>query len=152
MQGVLLQLLRPKSLLTNLSHSTSMLSTKPVGSNLTIYPQSDFFSLPLLLPSDPFIICIMDYHDNLLIGLSASRMPISPKTQPHTILKITFKNQSPLAHFLIGSFIFLELSFRSCLYILRLILCLLLHLLLFSPSLRAVFSPCLQFPLLCKSF
>ena len=45
---------------------------------------------------------------------------------------------SSLAHFLIGSFIFLELSFRSCLYILRLILCLLPHLLLFSLNLRAV--------------
>ena len=50
---------------------------------------------------------------------------------------------SSLAHFLIGWFIFLELSCRSCLYFLRLILCLLLRLLLFSPNLRAVFSPCL---------
>ena len=49
---------------------------------------------------------------------------------------------SPLAHFLIGSFIFLELSCRSCLYISE-ILCQLLHLLLFSPILKAVFSPCL---------
>ena len=47
---------------------------------------------------------------------------------------------SSLAHFLIGSFIFLELSFRSCLYVLRLILCQLLHLLLFSPILKAVFT------------
>ena len=58
---------------------------------------------------------------------------------------------SSLVHFLIGSFIFLELSWRSCLYIFE-INPLLLHLLLFSPNLRAVFSPCLQFPLLCKSF
>ena len=49
---------------------------------------------------------------------------------------------SSLAHFLIGSFIFLELSCRTCLYM-RLILCLLLHLLLFSPILKAVFSSCL---------
>ena len=56
-----------------------------------------------------------------------------------------------LAHFLIGSFIFLELSCNSCLYIFE-ISCLLLHLLLFSPILKAVFSPCLQFPLLCRSF
>ena len=45
-----------------------------------------------------------------------------------------------LAHFLIGSFTFLELSFRSCLYIFE-ISPLMLHLLLFSPDLRAVFSP-----------
>ena len=36
---------------------------------------------------------------------------------------------SSLAHFLIGSFIFLELSCRSFLYILRLVVCQLLHLL-----------------------
>ena len=52
---------------------------------------------------------------------------------------------SSLAHFLIGLFIFLELSCRSCLYIFRLILCQLLCLLLFSPILKAVFSPCLYF-------
>ena len=44
---------------------------------------------------------------------------------------------SSLAQFLTGSFIFLELSFRSCLYIFE-INPLLLHLLLFSPNLRAV--------------
>ena len=50
---------------------------------------------------------------------------------------------SSLAQFLIGSFIFLELSCRSYLYIFEIILCQLLHLLLFSPVLKAVFSPCL---------
>ena len=50
---------------------------------------------------------------------------------------------SSLAHFLIVSFIFLELSCRSCLYIFEISVCLLLHLLLFSPILKAVFSPCL---------
>ena len=53
-----------------------------------------------------------------------------------------------LAHFLIGSFVFLELSCRSCLYIFE-INPLLFHLLLFCPNLKAVR---LQFPLLCKSF
>ena len=48
-----------------------------------------------------------------------------------------------LPHFLIGSFTFLELSWRSCLYIFEINLCLLLRLLLFSPNLRAVLSPCL---------
>ena len=50
---------------------------------------------------------------------------------------------SSLAHFLIGSFIFLELSCISCLCILRLAVCQLLHLLLFSPILKPVFPPCL---------
>ena len=45
-------------------------------------------------------------------------------------------------HFLIGLFVFLVLSCMSCLYW-KLILCQLLHLLLFYPILRAVFSPCL---------
>ena len=49
---------------------------------------------------------------------------------------------SSLAHLFIGSLIFLELSCRSCLYIFE-INPLLLRLLLFSPNLRAVFSPCL---------
>ena len=48
---------------------------------------------------------------------------------------------SSLAHFVIGSFIFLELSCISCLYIFE-INCLFFHL-LFSPILKAVFSPCL---------
>ena len=48
-----------------------------------------------------------------------------------------------LAHFLSGSFIFLELSGGVACIFLRLILCLFLYLLLFSPILKAVFSPCL---------
>ena len=47
---------------------------------------------------------------------------------------------SSLAHFLIGSFIFLELSCTSCLYIFE-ISCQLPHLLLFSSIPKAVFSP-----------
>ena len=49
---------------------------------------------------------------------------------------------SSLAHFLIGSFIFLELSCKGFLYIFE-ISCQLLHLLLLSPIQKAVFSPCL---------
>ena len=49
---------------------------------------------------------------------------------------------SSLAHFSIGLFIFLILSCMSCFYIFE-IRCQLLHLLLFSPILKAVFSPCL---------
>ena len=45
-----------------------------------------------------------------------------------------------LAHFMIGSFIFLEVSFRGCLCIFE-INPLLLRLLLFSRILKAVFSP-----------
>ena len=57
-----------------------------------------------------------------------------------------------LAHFLIESFIFLELSCRCACIFLRLVVCQLLHLVLFSPIQKAVFSPCLYFPLLCRSF
>ena len=46
---------------------------------------------------------------------------------------------SSLAHFLIGSFIFLELSCRSASIFLTLIICQLLRLLLFSPIWKAVF-------------
>ena len=46
-----------------------------------------------------------------------------------------------LAHFLIGSFIFPVLSCMSCLYIFEINYCQLLHLLLFFPILKAVFSP-----------
>ena len=46
-------------------------------------------------------------------------------------------------HFLIGLFVFLVLSCISCFIFWKLILCQLFHLLLFSPNLRVVFSPCL---------
>ena len=45
------------------------------------------------------------------------------------------------SHFLIGLFVFLVLSCMSCLHILEINPCQLFHLLLFSPILRAVFSP-----------
>ena len=48
---------------------------------------------------------------------------------------------SSLAHFLIGSFIFLVLSFMSCLHILEINSVSVVS--LFSPILKAVFSPCL---------
>ena len=57
-----------------------------------------------------------------------------------------------LTHFLTGSFIFLELSCRSCLYIFEIsYLSVALFAITFS-ILKAVFLPCLQFPSLCKSF
>ena len=57
-----------------------------------------------------------------------------------------------LAHFLIVSFIFWNWAVGAACIFLRLILCQLLHLLFFSPILKAVFSPCLYFSSLCKSF
>ena len=42
------------------------------------------------------------------------------------------------SHFLIGLFVFLVLSYMSCLYIWKLILCQLFHLLLFSPIMKVV--------------
>ena len=49
---------------------------------------------------------------------------------------------SSLAHFLIGSFIFLELSCRSCLYIFEISCLSVASFAIISPILKAVFSPC----------
>ena len=57
-----------------------------------------------------------------------------------------------LSYFLIALFVFLALSCMSHLYILEVNPFQLFHLLLFSPILRVVFSPCLYLFLLCKSF
>ena len=48
-----------------------------------------------------------------------------------------------LVHFLIGSFIFLELSCRSCLYIFEINPLSVALFAIFSPILKAIFSPCL---------
>ena len=50
---------------------------------------------------------------------------------------------SSLAHFLIKLFIFLELSFRSCLYIFEINSLSVVSFAIFSPIPKAVFSPCL---------
>ena len=56
-----------------------------------------------------------------------------------------------LSHFLIGLFFWYWVLWAACIFW-KLILCQLFHFLLFSLILRVVFSPCLQFSLLCKSF
>ena len=55
------------------------------------------------------------------------------------------------SHFLIGVFFWYWVVWAACI-LWKLILCQLFPLLLFSPILRVVFSPCLQFPLPCKAF
>ena len=59
---------------------------------------------------------------------------------------------SSFSHFLIGLFVFLALSCMNCLYILEINPLSVVPLLLCSPILRVVFSPCLYFRLLYKSF
>ena len=56
------------------------------------------------------------------------------------------------SHFLIGSHSSWYWAVSAAFIFWKLILCQLFHLLLFSPILRVVFSPYLQFPLLCESF
>ena len=58
---------------------------------------------------------------------------------------------SSFAHFLIGLFIFLVLNCMSCLYILEINSLSVVSFAIIFPILRALFSPCLQFPSLCKS-
>ena len=56
------------------------------------------------------------------------------------------------AHFWIGLFVFLILSCMSCFYILEINPLSVACLQIFSPILRVIFSSCLWFPLLFKSF
>ena len=55
------------------------------------------------------------------------------------------------ACFWVGLFVFLVLSCMSCLYVLEINPLSLVSFALFPPILRVIFSPCLKFPLLCKS-
>ena len=55
------------------------------------------------------------------------------------------------SHFLIGLFFWYWVVWAACIFW-KLILYRLFHLLLLSPILRVVFSPCLESPLLCKNF
>ena len=79
-----------------------------------------------------FISLIMSNDEDLFMGLLAIYMS--------SLEKCLFRSFS---HFLIGLFVSLALSCMSWLYSLELILCQLFHLLLFSPNLWVVFSPCL---------
>ena len=56
------------------------------------------------------------------------------------------------SHFLIGLLVFLALSCMSCLYSLEINPLSIVSFAIIFPILRVVFSPCLYFPLLCKSF
>ena len=87
-----------------------------------------------------WISLIMSHLEHLFLCLLAISMS--------SLEKCLFSSS---AQFLIGSSVFLELSCRSACIFLRLILCQLLCLLFFSSILKAVFSPCLRFPSLCKS-
>lgn len=96
-QDVSFQLLWPKSSLTYLSQPTPNSSAKTVGSTFTMCPQSDYYSLPLLLPSGPAILSTKDNYNHLLIGLPASRCLSHQKYSVALQSKALLKNLSHIS-------------------------------------------------------